>query len=102
MSGGVPTKSIGPINEWWVAGFDGGENSLIGFTTGNQNISVSYLKLSDFKSTEEAKNDSCAVKHVVSLSKVAGPILVLLTFYIIGSMIMRIINSSSFTSVYSL
>lgn len=31
--GGVPTKSIGPINEWWVAGFDGGENSLIGFTT---------------------------------------------------------------------
>ena len=59
MSGGVPTKSIGPINEWWVAGFDGGENSLIGFTTGKQNISVSYLKLSDFKSTEEAKNDSC-------------------------------------------
>lgn len=35
VSGGVPTKSIGPINEWWVAGFDGGENSLIGFTTGN-------------------------------------------------------------------
>lgn len=44
----------------------------------------------------------CAVKHVVSLSKVAGPILVLLTFYIIGSMIMHIINSSCFTSVYSL
>ncbi|XP_067015919.1 DNA (cytosine-5)-methyltransferase 1-like [Acropora muricata] len=31
--GGVPTKNIGPINEWWVAGFDGGENALIGFTT---------------------------------------------------------------------
>jgi len=31
--GGVPTKSIGPINEWWIAGFDGGENALIGFTT---------------------------------------------------------------------
>ncbi|KAJ7334456.1 DNA (cytosine-5)-methyltransferase 1 [Desmophyllum pertusum] len=31
--GGVPVKSIGPINEWWVAGFDGGENALIGFTT---------------------------------------------------------------------
>ena len=34
--GGVPTKSIGPINEWWIAGFDGGENALIGFTTGLQ------------------------------------------------------------------
>lgn len=42
------------------------------------------------------------MKHFVSLSKVAGPILDLLTFYIIGSMIMHIINSSSFTSVYSL
>lgn len=36
FSGGVPTKSIGPINEWWIAGFDGGENALIGFTTGLQ------------------------------------------------------------------
>ena len=34
LEGGVPTKNIGPINEWWVAGFDGGENALIGFTTG--------------------------------------------------------------------
>lgn len=55
MSGGVPTKSIGPINEWWVAGFDGGENSLIGFTTGNQNVSVFYLKLSKYR---RRKNDS--------------------------------------------
>ncbi|CAI9739711.1 DNA (cytosine-5)-methyltransferase 1-like [Octopus vulgaris] len=31
--GGVPCKTMGPINEWWTAGFDGGENSLIGFTT---------------------------------------------------------------------
>lgn len=36
ISGGVPTKAIGPINEWWTAGFDGGENALIGFTTGLQ------------------------------------------------------------------
>ena len=36
VPGGVPTKSIGPINEWWIAGFDGGENALIGFTTGLQ------------------------------------------------------------------
>jgi len=40
LSGGVPTKSIGPINEWWVAGFDGGENALIGFTTGKSNTAV--------------------------------------------------------------
>lgn len=32
--GGIPTKDIGPINEWWVAGFDGGEKALVGFSTG--------------------------------------------------------------------
>ncbi|KAG7199233.1 hypothetical protein KM043_018102 [Ampulex compressa] len=32
-SGGVPTKDMGPINEWWVSGFDGGELALIGFST---------------------------------------------------------------------
>ena len=33
--GGIPTRNMGPINEWWTAGFDGGENALIGFSTGN-------------------------------------------------------------------
>lgn len=42
--GGVPTKNIGPINEWWVAGFDGGENALIGFTTGKSSVSENSLK----------------------------------------------------------
>jgi DNA (cytosine-5)-methyltransferase 1 len=32
--GGIPTKAIGPINEWWTTGFDGGENVVIGITTG--------------------------------------------------------------------
>lgn len=32
--GGVSTKRMGPINEWWIAGFDGGEKALIGFGTG--------------------------------------------------------------------
>lgn len=32
-SDGVPTRRMGPINSWWVAGFDGGEKALIGFTT---------------------------------------------------------------------
>ncbi len=32
--GGVPAKKLGPINAWWITGFDGGEKALIGFTTG--------------------------------------------------------------------
>ena len=32
--GGIRTKQLGPINAWWIAGFDGGANALIGFTTG--------------------------------------------------------------------
>lgn len=31
--GGVPTKDMGPINEWYLSGFDGGELALIGFNT---------------------------------------------------------------------
>lgn len=31
--GGVPAMDMGPINEWWVSGFDGGELALIGFST---------------------------------------------------------------------
>ena len=34
QSGGIPTKQLGPINSWWIAGFDGGEKALIGFNTG--------------------------------------------------------------------
>jgi hypothetical protein len=34
IKGGIPTKAIGPINEWWTTGFDGGENVVIGITTG--------------------------------------------------------------------
>ncbi len=30
---GIPAKELGPINSWWIAGFDGGERALIGFTT---------------------------------------------------------------------
>lgn len=33
--GGVPAKKLGPINAWWITGFDGGEKALIGFTTGS-------------------------------------------------------------------
>lgn len=34
-TGGVPAKKLGPINAWWITGFDGGEKALIGFTTGS-------------------------------------------------------------------
>ncbi|XP_071444299.1 DNA (cytosine-5)-methyltransferase 1-like [Hetaerina americana] len=34
IEGGIPAKNIGPINEWWLSGFDGGESALIGFSTG--------------------------------------------------------------------
>nr|UOI87905.1 DNA cytosine-5-methyltransferase 1 [Sogatella furcifera] len=30
---GVAAHDIGPINEWWLSGFDGGEKALIGFST---------------------------------------------------------------------
>lgn len=36
LSGGVPAKKLGPINAWWITGFDGGEKALIGFTTGSK------------------------------------------------------------------
>ena len=31
--GGIATRKMGPINEWWTAGFDGGEKPLLGFST---------------------------------------------------------------------
>lgn len=31
--GGVNGKNLGPIDEWWITGFDGGEKVLIGFST---------------------------------------------------------------------
>ncbi|EHB03719.1 DNA (cytosine-5)-methyltransferase 1 [Heterocephalus glaber] len=34
LEGGVNGKNLGPINEWWIAGYDGGEKVLIGFSTG--------------------------------------------------------------------
>ncbi|XP_017756525.1 PREDICTED: DNA (cytosine-5)-methyltransferase PliMCI-like [Eufriesea mexicana] len=33
LENGVPAKNMGPINEWYVSGFDGGELALIGFNT---------------------------------------------------------------------
>lgn len=29
----MPAHKLGPINEWWISGFDGGENGLIGISS---------------------------------------------------------------------
>ncbi|XP_006898898.1 PREDICTED: DNA (cytosine-5)-methyltransferase 1 [Elephantulus edwardii] len=31
--GGVNGVNLGPINEWWITGYDGGEKALLGFST---------------------------------------------------------------------
>jgi len=47
--GGVWTRNMGPINEWYTAGFDGGENALIGFSTGSPVATLWLLqRLSSF------------------------------------------------------
>ncbi|XP_006875222.1 PREDICTED: DNA (cytosine-5)-methyltransferase 1 [Chrysochloris asiatica] len=33
IEGGVNGKNLGPINEWWITGFDGGEKVLIGLSS---------------------------------------------------------------------
>lgn len=33
LPGGIRGKNLGPINEWWITGYDGGEKALIGFST---------------------------------------------------------------------
>ncbi|XP_003460912.3 DNA (cytosine-5)-methyltransferase 1 isoform X2 [Cavia porcellus] len=33
LEGGVNGKNLGPINEWWITGYDGGEKALMGFST---------------------------------------------------------------------
>ena len=43
-------SKLGPIDSWYIAGFDGGEKELIGFTTGTLDFSwldmcIRYLDL---------------------------------------------------------
>ena len=33
IEGGIPGKDLGPIVEWWVSGFDGGEQAIVSFST---------------------------------------------------------------------
>jgi len=34
---------MGPIDEWWITGFDSGENALIGFSTGMSLLDTLYF-----------------------------------------------------------
>lgn len=48
LAGGVRAKKLGPINAWWITGFDGGEKALIGFTTGGRAGAASSAPVSVF------------------------------------------------------
>ena len=32
--GSVPAMKLGPIGEWWITGYDGGDKALLGVSTG--------------------------------------------------------------------
>ena len=61
--GGICTRNMGPINEWWTTGFDGGENPVVGFST----AFAEYVLLSP---SEAYKPFWDAVADKVQLSKV--------------------------------
>lgn len=60
--GGVPAKDMGPINEWYVSGFDGGELALIGFNT----AFAEYILM---ESSEVYASFMDAVKEKIYMSK---------------------------------
>ena len=31
---GIPASKLGPIGEWWITGYDGGDKALLGVSTG--------------------------------------------------------------------
>lgn len=61
--GGVCTKKMGPINEWWISGFDGGENALIGFST----AFAEYILM---RPSDEYTSFMNAVSEKICMSKV--------------------------------
>ncbi|KAL3272241.1 hypothetical protein HHI36_022724 [Cryptolaemus montrouzieri] len=59
---GVPAYDMGPINEWWTTGFDGGEKALVGFST-------DYAEYYLMEPSEEYKPFWDAVNEKIYLSK---------------------------------
>lgn len=60
---GIQTKQLGPINSWWIAGFDGGSHALIGFTT-------AYAEYILMEPSPEYKTIMATVHEKIHLSKV--------------------------------
>uniref|UniRef100_A0A8C5HDQ3 DNA (cytosine-5)-methyltransferase n=1 Tax=Gouania willdenowi TaxID=441366 RepID=A0A8C5HDQ3_GOUWI len=63
MDGGVPAKKLGPINAWWITGFDGGEKALIGFTT----AFADYILM---QSSEEYSQIFALMQEKIYMSKI--------------------------------
>nr|XP_054770266.1 DNA (cytosine-5)-methyltransferase PliMCI-like [Lytechinus pictus] len=63
IEGGIPTKRMGPINEWFTTGFDGGEKALIGFST-------AYAEYIVMGPSEEYKPFWQAVQEKIYMSKI--------------------------------
>lgn len=60
---GIQTKQLGPINSWWIAGFDGGSHALIGFTT-------AYAEYVLMDPSPEYRGIMATVHEKIHLSKV--------------------------------
>ncbi|OXB52588.1 hypothetical protein ASZ78_016903, partial [Callipepla squamata] len=54
LDGGVRAKKLGPINAWWITGFDGGEKALIGFTTEDSLLRHAQFVVEQVESYDEA------------------------------------------------
>ncbi|ESN92163.1 hypothetical protein HELRODRAFT_116156 [Helobdella robusta] len=63
-AGGICTRNMGPINQWWTAGFDGGEVPVVGFST----AFAEYILLSPsdaYKPFWDAVSDKTQLSKVV-------------------------------------
>ncbi|XP_044757853.1 DNA (cytosine-5)-methyltransferase PliMCI-like [Coccinella septempunctata] len=60
--GGIPAFDMGPINEWWTTGFDGGEKALVGFST-------DYAEYYLMEPSEEYRPFWEAINEKIHLSK---------------------------------
>lgn len=67
---GIQSKQLGPINSWWIAGFDGGSHALIGFTT-------AYAEYILMEPSPEYRGIMATVHEKIHLSKVCVCVCVL-------------------------
>lgn len=60
---GIPAKDLGPINEWWISGFDGGQKALLGVTT-------AYCEYYLMEPSDEYKPLMKSIEEKMYLSKI--------------------------------